>query len=86
MERTQADWFDPAPLSQGDIGKRTRLLRCYISRVENRHTVPSVEMLEKMTIALEVTGVPALPLEAFLPLDKHLVNGPAARSGLADFE
>ena len=30
-------------LSQGDIEKRTGLLRCYISRVENGHTVPSVE-------------------------------------------
>jgi transcriptional regulator with XRE-family HTH domain len=26
--------------SQGDIEKRTGLLRCYISRVENGHTVP----------------------------------------------
>ena len=35
-------------LSQGDIEKRTGLLRCYISRVENGHTVPSVETLEKL--------------------------------------
>jgi predicted transcriptional regulator len=28
-------------LSQGDIEKRTGLPRCYISRVENGHTVPS---------------------------------------------
>ena len=28
-------------LSQGDIEKRTGLLRCYISRVENGHTVPA---------------------------------------------
>ena len=41
-------------LSQGDIEKRTKLLRCYISRVENGHTVPTVETLEKMTRALEV--------------------------------
>ena len=34
-------------LSQGDIEKRTGLLRCYISRVENGHTVPSIETLEK---------------------------------------
>jgi transcriptional regulator with XRE-family HTH domain len=33
---------------QGDIEKRTGLLRCYISRVENGHTVPSVETLEKI--------------------------------------
>jgi transcriptional regulator with XRE-family HTH domain len=41
-------------LSQGDIEKRTGLLRCYISRVENGHTVPTVETLEKMARALEV--------------------------------
>ena len=29
-------------LSQGDIEKRTGLLRCYISRVENGHTVPAI--------------------------------------------
>src|SRR5712675_930907 len=41
-------------LSQGDVEKRTGLLRCYISRVENGHTVPAVETLEKMARALEV--------------------------------
>lgn len=41
-------------LSQGDIEKRTGLLRCYISRVENGHTVPSVETLQKCARALEV--------------------------------
>jgi transcriptional regulator with XRE-family HTH domain len=41
-------------LSQGDIEKRTGLLRVYISRVENDHTVPSVETLEKFARALEV--------------------------------
>jgi len=41
-------------LSQGDIEKRSGLLRCYISRVENGHTVPSVETLEKMARAMEV--------------------------------
>lgn len=41
-------------LSQGDIEKRTGLLRCYISRVENGHTIPTVETLEKMARALEV--------------------------------
>ena len=28
--------------SQGDIEKRTGLMRCYISRVENGHTVPAI--------------------------------------------
>jgi len=41
-------------MSQGDIEKRTGLLRCYISRVENGHTVPAIETLEKMARALEV--------------------------------
>ena len=41
-------------LSQGDIQTRTGLLRCYISRVENGHTVPSVDTLEKLARALEV--------------------------------
>ncbi len=41
-------------LSQGDIEKRTGLLRCYVSRVENEHTVPAIETLEKWARALEV--------------------------------
>jgi len=61
---------DEKKLSQGDIEKRTGLLRCYISRVENGHTVPTVETLEKMARALEVPlyqlfyeedGPPGLP-------------------------
>jgi transcriptional regulator with XRE-family HTH domain len=41
-------------LPQGDIEKRTGLLRCYISRVENGHTAPAIETLEKLARALEV--------------------------------
>jgi transcriptional regulator with XRE-family HTH domain len=41
-------------LSQGDVEKRTGLLRCYISRVENGHTVPAVPTLEKLARAFEV--------------------------------
>lgn len=41
-------------LSQGDIEAKTGLLRCYLSRVENGHTVPSIETLEKICQALEV--------------------------------
>ena len=41
-------------LSQGDIEKRSGLFRCYISRVENGHTVPAIETLEKMARAFEV--------------------------------
>lgn len=41
-------------LSQGDMEQRTGLLRCYTSRVENGHTVPTIETLEKYARALEV--------------------------------
>jgi transcriptional regulator with XRE-family HTH domain len=41
-------------LSQGDIEERTGLLRCYVSRVENGHTVPSLETLERFAGVLEV--------------------------------
>jgi transcriptional regulator with XRE-family HTH domain len=41
-------------LSQGDIEKRPGLLRCYIARVENNHTVPAVNTLDKLARALEV--------------------------------
>ena len=45
---------DYKKMSQGDIEKRTGLLRCYISRVENGHTVPAIETLEKLARAMEV--------------------------------
>jgi transcriptional regulator with XRE-family HTH domain len=41
-------------MSQGDIEKRTGLLRCYVSRVENGHTVPNIETLEKLAAAFDV--------------------------------
>lgn len=41
-------------LSQGHIEKRTGLLRCYISRIENGHTVPSLETLERLAVAMEI--------------------------------
>jgi transcriptional regulator with XRE-family HTH domain len=42
-------------MSQGDFERRTGLLRCYISRVENGHMVPAIETLEKLTRAMEVS-------------------------------
>jgi transcriptional regulator with XRE-family HTH domain len=48
------DLREAKKLSQGDIEKRTGLLRCYISRVENGHTIPAIETLEKMARAMEV--------------------------------
>jgi len=68
---------DEKKLSQGDIEKRTGLLRCYISRVENGHTIPAVETLEKFARALEV------PLyQLFYDLDEppKLPNLPARKT------
>ncbi len=50
-------------MSQGDVEKRTGLLRCYLSRVENGHTVPSLETLQKIAGALD------LPLSQFFAED-----------------
>src|SRR5438132_1129451 len=41
-------------MSQGDIEKRTGLLRCYLSRVENGHTIPSLDTLAKIAAALDL--------------------------------
>jgi transcriptional regulator with XRE-family HTH domain len=41
-------------LSQGDIERKTGLLRCYLSRVENGHTVPSLETLQKIAHSLDI--------------------------------
>ena len=67
-------------LSQGDIEKRTGLLRCYISRVENGHTIPNLETLQRWANALEVEvyqlffegeGVPEpVSADAMEPLDR----------------
>jgi transcriptional regulator with XRE-family HTH domain len=48
------DLSEQKNISQGDEEKRTGLLRCHISRVENGHTVPSVETLEKLARRLEI--------------------------------
>lgn len=50
-------------LSQGDIEKKTGLLRCYLSRVENGHTVPSLDTLSKIAVALD------LPISQFFTDD-----------------
>jgi transcriptional regulator with XRE-family HTH domain len=41
-------------LTQGDIESATGLLRAYVSRVENGHTIPGVETLEKWARALDM--------------------------------
>lgn len=63
-------------LSQGELEFRTGLLRCYTSRVENGHTVPSVETIEKYAIAL---GIPLAEFfsEGVVPLQVD----PLAASG-----
>src|SRR3954466_6663469 len=55
-------------MSQGDIEKRTGLLRCYLSRVENGHTIPSLETLAKISQSMD------LPLAQFFS-DHSLENG-----------
>jgi len=57
-------------MSQGDIEKRTGLLRCYLSRVENGHTIPSLDTLAKIATAMEV------PLAQFFG-DSHANGGKA---------
>src|SRR5438270_13552466 len=42
-------------LSQGDIERRTGLLRCYLSRVENGHTRPSLETLAQIAEAMDIS-------------------------------
>ena len=54
-------------LSQGDIEKKTGLLRCYLSRVENGHTVPSLDTLSKIAVALD------------LPISQFFAEEPANR-------
>jgi transcriptional regulator with XRE-family HTH domain len=62
-------------MSQGDIEKRTGLLRCYLSRVENGHTVPSLDTLQKIASALD------LPLSQFFAEDTARELQGAALSG-----
>ncbi len=64
-------------LSQGDIEQRTGLLRCYLSRVENGHTVPSLQTLAKIARALEI------PLAHFFSDNE---NGKAALPQLSEHD
>jgi transcriptional regulator with XRE-family HTH domain len=45
---------EQAGLSQGDIEKRSGIVRAYLSRVEHGRTVPSVNTLERLARAMEV--------------------------------
>ena len=66
-------------LSQGDVEKRTGLLRCYLSRVENGHTIPSLDTLSKIAGAME------LPLSQFFAESGHS-NGSKGLPQLSDDE
>ena len=66
-------------MSQGDIEKRTGLLRCYLSRVENGHTIPSLDTLSKIAGAIE------LPLSQFFAEPGHN-NGSKGLPQLSDDE
>lgn len=67
-------------MSQGDIEKRTGLLRCYLSRVENGHTIPSLDTLSKIAGAMEV------PLSQFFSENSHHNNGSHNLPQLSDDE
>jgi len=66
-------------MSQGDIEKRTGLLRCYLSRVENGHTIPSLDTLAKIAAAMD------LPLAQFFS-DGTGVNSHKTTPQLAEDE
>src|SRR5207245_10434135 len=66
-------------MSQGDIEKRTGLLSCYLSRVENGHTIPSLDTLAKIAGAME------LPLSHFFSESGH-TNGSNGLPQLSDDE
>ncbi len=63
-------------LSQGDIEKRTGLLRCYLSRVENNHTVPSLETLAKIAEAMEISLADYFPGDEPRPerAERHTIS------------
>src|ERR1700731_2973235 len=66
-------------MSQGNIEKRTALLRCYLSRVENGHTIPYLDTLAKMSSAME------LPMAQFFAESGHS-NGTKGLPQLSDDE
>jgi transcriptional regulator with XRE-family HTH domain len=82
-------------LSQGDIEERTGLLRCYISRVENGHTIPSIETLERLSSALDIPlyqlfyegdEPPPLPNLSKRKTTEELVTDEESRKELRFFE
>jgi transcriptional regulator with XRE-family HTH domain len=81
-------------MSQGDVEKVTGLLRCYTSRVENGHTVPSLETLEKYAAAFSIPlyqlfyeGDEPPPLPKLLPRKtlEELAEEPGKKGAEAKF-
>jgi len=81
-------------MSQGDVEKVTGLLRCYTSRVEHGHTVPSLETLEKYAAAFGVPlyklfhegeEPPSLPKPAPRKTLEELVREPGKKGAEAKF-
>jgi transcriptional regulator with XRE-family HTH domain len=67
-------------MSQGDIEKRTGLLRCYLSRVENGHTIPSLDTLAKIADSMD------LPLAQFFADHATETSGPKSAPQLSEDE
>jgi transcriptional regulator with XRE-family HTH domain len=65
-------------LSQGDITEVIGLPRSYISRIENGHTIPSLETLQRLAAALDV------PLYRLFYSGEDAPNGRAARLSLEE--
>ncbi len=63
-------------MSQGDIENRTGLLRCYLSRVENGHTVPSLDTLARIASALDMSIAQFFTAG---PAESKLLSSPEAR-------
>src|SRR5271157_5292891 len=61
------DLREAKKLSQGDIEKRTGLIRCYTSRVENGHTVPTIETLGKYAMHWKFRSTNSSTKERSLP-------------------
>jgi transcriptional regulator with XRE-family HTH domain len=73
-------------LSQADMETRTGLLRCYTSRVENGHTVPSVKTLEKYAHALEIPLYQLFYEESGTPKPLHLPRSSESGDGVSPDE
>jgi transcriptional regulator with XRE-family HTH domain len=72
---------EASKLSQGDTQERTGLVRCYISRVENGHTVPALETLEKFARGLKIPLYQIL-YDAELTPTRGFVAGKSPKKGL----